>query len=80
MKTSEKVGKFWYYGKRDLGSFGTVICVTWEVLVQRVSINPAGCHVTGKYWTRSGKFWYYGKRDLGSFGTAGCQLTQRRVT
>jgi hypothetical protein len=65
MKTSKKLeihaGKFWYYEVSDLGSFGTVmsvtlevlvylvICETWEVLVLRVSICK-------NYYYNAGKF------------------------
>jgi hypothetical protein len=39
----------------DLGSFGTMICVTWEVLILRVGkYYDAACHVT---WEVLGPLW-----------------------
>ena len=64
---------------RDLGSFGTMICTTWEVLVLRVSKQDSGkSRDLGSIGTMICATWKIlvlqvlrcsVSRDLGSFGT-----------
>ena len=67
---------------RDLGSFGTMICATWEVLVLRVSKQHSGVSrdlgsigtmicVTWEVLVLQVLRWNVSRdsRDLGSFGT-----------
>ena len=67
---------------RDLGSFGTMICATWEVLVLRVSKQHSGVsRDLGSIGTMICVTWEvlvlqvlrcsvsHDSRDLGSFGT-----------